>query len=143
VIIEASGACGRSTTWVDEYDDLFMEAVLYSNFCKRLDPKCDTGSAIVAGQWIQWAKSVGLVDAYITGTAMPNLDVPALVANMPVGVPDRSKVESFERIYRSLLRTDLMKQNQTLALLRNVLLPRLLSGDLRITDAEKMAEEVI
>ena len=35
-----------------------------------------------------------------------------------------------------------LKQNETLAKLRDTLLPKLISGELRIADAEKLAENI-
>jgi len=59
-----------------------------------------------------------------------------------LAVPDEAVAERFGVVARSLMRkiSANSEQNQTLASIRDALLPRLLSGQLRIRDAEKMVE---
>lgn len=143
VVVEASGECGRSVTWLDEYDSLFDRTVLYSNFCKRLDPRCSLSQAVVAGQWLRHAKKTGGTDPFVTGTAMPNLDVNALLSNLATPSFGEEESESYLELHRAFLRLDLLRQSETLGRLRDALLPRLFSGQIRVADAEKVLEEVM
>ena len=58
--------------------------------------------------------------------------------------PDSSIVEEFESIITSIEKKKLCltRENSFLKSIRDTLLPKLISGELRIPDAEKMIEEV-
>lgn len=61
----------------------------------------------------------------------------------PVIVPTRESISCFENVAKCLWERLFVarEESQSLGLLRDALLPRLISGELRVPDAEKMLEE--
>lgn len=68
---------------------------------------------------------------------------PDVVAGLPCVVPPRSILHAFHAVAEPLLAkvSENQQQAQTLSTLRDTLLPRLISGQLRLPDAEAMAPE--
>jgi type I restriction enzyme S subunit len=68
---------------------------------------------------------------------------PDVVAGLPCVVPPMSILHAFHAVAEPLLAkvSENQQQAQTLATLRDTLLPRLISGQLRLPDAEAMAAE--
>jgi type I restriction enzyme S subunit len=66
------------------------------------------------------------------------------MTEFPFCLPSRSPLEVFESLFSPSIQKIhfASEQNQTLAAIRDALLPRLISGELRVPDAEKMLEEV-
>ena len=64
---------------------------------------------------------------------------------IPVIVPSKAILDAFVEIASPLFRriVENLQESQTLAALRDLLLPKLLSGDIRIRDAEQVLEEVL
>jgi len=60
-------------------------------------------------------------------------------------IPDKETLSTFEKSTTPVLHrlTTNFESNRTLAKLRDVLLPKLISGELRIPQAEKVVEEAI
>lgn len=142
VLIEGSGSfCGRSLLWHSSYGGLIGDPVGYSNFCKRLDPLCTTSQAVVC--WLQMRKAYrdGELQAFRTGTAFPNFDVHGALANLFFVVPPDAVADAFSKFFWLSRRLDLMAQSRTLAALRDTLLPKLISGELRVKGAERIARQ--
>jgi type I restriction enzyme S subunit len=76
------------------------------------------------------------------GSVLLNLNK-TLFSNMKIIVPDRETVEGYQRNAAPLFEMILQNQRETatLATLRDTLLPKLISGELRVPDAEKFIEE--
>jgi len=77
------------------------------------------------------------------GATMPNLNT-SILGQLPLVTP----VGNVQRAYRSMIgpllerRDHNWSENETLAAVRDLLLPRLISGELRIPEAEKFVEDV-
>jgi len=84
----------------------------------------------------------GELQAFRTGTAFPNFDVHGLLASFFVVVPPEPVAAAFGPYLDASRRVDLMAQSRTLANLRDALLPKLVSGSIRVKDAEKLVEAV-
>ncbi len=141
ILIEGSGSfCGRSMIWRRAYADLLVESVGYSNFCKRLDPLCGAAQATICWMQMRQAYRDGLLQSFRTGTAFPNFDVHGALSNLIVVVPPMSVADVFGKMFGLSQRLDLMAQSRTLAALRDTLLPKLISGELRVPDAERWLE---
>jgi len=74
---------------------------------------------------------------------MPNLNT-GILGSVPVVMPSREVVTAFEDIVSWLesRRAHNAEQTQTLSTLRDTLLPRLISGQLRLPDLNVVLEEV-
>ncbi|TSE20603.1 restriction endonuclease subunit S [Tepidimonas aquatica] len=143
ILIEGSGSfCGRSMIWRRGYEALLGAPVGYSNFCKRLDPGCTPAQAAICWMQIRQAYRDGMLQSFRTGTAFPNFDVHGFLSNLIVVVPPVPLAEAFGKIFALSQRLDLMAQSRTLTALRDALLPRLISGELRVKDAETFLERV-
>jgi len=79
-----------------------------------------------------------------TGTTMQALNNHT-VSKLPIVVPSRAVVEAFEKLVRPicLSRWQRAFENTTLAELRDTLLPRLMSGELEVSDAERIVGRAI
>jgi type I restriction enzyme S subunit len=77
-------------------------------------------------------------ELFNAGSAVPTLNRNH-VHNLPVVVPPMKSVQDFDRAVMPLLRRQKVnhEESQTLAALRDSLLPKLLSGEIRVSEAAK------
>jgi len=81
---------------------------------------------------------------YVTGAVQPKLSQKNL-KSIPLVMPRSVILDAFQQTIEplfSLFRSN-ADESHTLAQLRDLLLPKLLSGEIRIKDAEKVAQEVV
>ena len=84
------------------------------------------------------------IEGLVTGTSKSHQRAQVdSILNLAVVVPPSPIVAAFDRSADSLLARTLecRRESHTLAALRNTLLPRLISGDLRVKDAERAIKE--
>lgn len=142
ILIEGSGSfCGRSLFWDNSYRQLLGKDVAYSNFCKRLDPIYATSQTAICWMQLRAAYQMGEIQAYRIGTAFPNFDVHGALVNLIVAVPPLPLANKYYEIFRLSRRVDLMAQSRTLAALRDALLPKLISGEIRVREADRVVEK--
>jgi type I restriction enzyme S subunit len=81
---------------------------------------------------------------HATGTTMPSLNQ-GIIERIPVLIPTKNVVEAFANWAVPLTAKARLAraESRTLAELRDLLLPKLLSGELRVRDAEKLAEAAL
>jgi type I restriction enzyme, S subunit len=89
-------------------------------------------------------KTIEYATAHSTGTTIPYAKWANSLSRMPIICPSKDIRSTFTTILRDNLRKIPSKyfENQTLVELRDSLLPKLLSGQLRIPDAEQLLAEV-
>lgn len=77
-------------------------------------------------------------------SAVPGLNREAVLA-LPVPIPSATQVQAFTRLTRSLFRKIYAHQaeNSVLSSMRDALLPRLMSGELRVRGGERVPEAMI
>ncbi len=83
------------------------------------------------------------IEGLVTGTSKSHQRAQVeSILNLPVVVPPSSIVAAFDRTSESLLARTLeyRRESHTLAALRDTLLPKLTSGELRVKDAERFIE---
>jgi type I restriction enzyme S subunit len=87
---------------------------------------------------------LALVEGYKTGTTVSHLNKSDLAA-IRVARPSASAVEAFSAMAEPLRQAivGLAAESRTLVSLRDALLPKLLSGELRVRDAETLVEEAV
>jgi type I restriction enzyme, S subunit len=143
ILVEGSGSfCGRSLLWEEKYLQLFERPVVYSNFCKRLTPTCSKVYAPVAWMALRGCYDSNEVANFRTGTAFPNLDTSGLLKGVSIVLPSEGVAKAFQDSHYLRNRVDLMAQSILLENIKDALHPKLISGEIRISDAEKMLEEV-
>lgn len=141
--LEGSGSfCGRSLLIGRYLDRWFDYPVRYSNFVKRLVPKTSQVPSAIVWLSLREAYASGLVHAWRTGTAFPNLDIRAVLRHVVV-IPPPSVVRHIESLASASLDPSFAIESSALATLRDTLLPKLLSGVLRVRDAEPLVEEAV
>lgn len=143
VLVASSGAgpCGRPLWAGTAFETLYGMPVIFSNFVKRLD--CGTAStAIYVDRLLADMRKSKEIWNYINGTSIPNLDDKLLLTTKKVVLPSDEILLVFEEIVRVIYLKLYSKKAHTLATLRDTLLPRLISGQLRLPEAEILAQEV-
>ncbi|MBI4678963.1 MAG: restriction endonuclease subunit S [Elusimicrobia bacterium] len=116
-----------------------------------LDGVCSTDILVVVPRADDWfgfvlcqASSESFVEyanAGSTGTKMPRTSWDEM-ARYPLGIPPKPVAEAFTKQVRPAFDGIIARihESHTLAALRDTLLPKLLSGEIRVADAGKMAE---
>jgi len=141
LLVEGSGKCGRSIACGEYLSSLLGGDYVYSNFCKRLRMNTSDQSLFVEHLLNQMVAS-GEMGDYVTGTAMPNLDIHGLMRSKTFALPPEGLLSAFAEMKRGQYNCLLSGENPCLEQIRDALLPKLISGELRIPDAERMLEEV-
>jgi len=144
VLLAGSGAgpTGRPLWACPKLERLFQLPVIYSNFCKRLRAR-SAPHAVYLDRWLYSMRESGEIWEYVSGTSVPNLDVKALLNRKVIVVPPEAMIEAyygfmgpvFERLYSD--------ESRTLAALRDTLLPKLISGELRVKDPTRFLGGVV
>lgn len=94
---------------------------------------------------LHWCReNMGLIEARASGTTFPEISKSSF-RPMPILVPSPSAIDLFNStvgpLYESI--TQSLYEIETLVALRDQLLPRLLSGELRVRDAERVVEAAV
>jgi type I restriction enzyme S subunit len=88
VLIETSGSkCGRSIVLTQEILNKFDLPVIYSNFCRTLSIDINRVTREFVEIWFSHHYANGLIPSYRATSAMPNLDVKALLRLEIMKVP--------------------------------------------------------
>jgi type I restriction enzyme, S subunit len=112
----------------------------YSNFCKRI--RCGSAAqAVYLDAWLHEMRESGEIWEYVNGTSVPNLDAASLLARKMIPIPPISVLEEYLNFVRPIRQKLYAGQNRVLAILRDVLLPKLISGAVRIRDANRVIAE--
>lgn len=82
----------------------------------------------------------GTVAMFRTGTAFPNLDVRGILDQVLIVMPTQPISERFAEFFLASRGSELWTQSRMLAAIRDALLPKLLSGAMRVRAAEKVVE---
>jgi type I restriction enzyme S subunit len=131
VLIETSGSkCGRSIVLTEEILNRFDLPVIYSNFCRTLTIDITKVTREFVEIWFSHSYSNGLIPSYRATSAMPNLDVKALLRVELMKVPPLSEQK---RIVDLLLSVDsyidaLQQQLESAKRSRNAVLHQLLTA---------------
>jgi type I restriction enzyme S subunit len=143
VLIASSGAgpCGRALWAGAGFESMYELPVIFSNFVKRLD--CgSTSMAIYIDRILAEMRESKEIWNYINGTSIPNLDDKLLLATKKIVIPPNAILDAFADFASTIYARLYSQQAQALTNLRDTLLPRLISGQLRIADAEAELEKV-
>ena len=84
------------------------------------------------------------MDIFSDGTTLKNINQ-GILNNIELPAAQESIIEEFNQQATSIYSKILLNQNQihTLSRLRDTLLPKLISGELRIKEAERFLERVV
>ncbi|MEK6301137.1 MAG: restriction endonuclease subunit S [Acidobacteriota bacterium] len=113
---------------------------VYSNFCKRI--RCGTAAeAVYLDAWLHGMRESGEIWEHVNGTSVPNLDANSLLAGKEIPLPPVPVLDRYYGFVRPIRQELYAGQNGTLAALRDTLLPKLISGELRVKDASRFPAE--
>ena len=119
-----------------------------------LDGVCSTDILVIVPKYSEWFgfvlshvtsdEFVQYTDGTSTGTKMPRTNWSDMKAYKII-LPHKNIIEHFNKIVQGMVEAirDNILQSHTLISIRDALLPKLLSGEIRIKDAEKYAETVL
>lgn len=141
VLIAASGLgpLGRPLWIHPGIHHLYPHPLTYSNFCKRLIAHSPMHALYVERVLLSMRES-GQIWDYSTGTSIPNLDLDGLLSHAIV-IPAANVLSQFYHMVSACYSRLYSPESLTLASIRDTLLPELLSGEIRVRDAEKFVEE--
>ena len=136
LVIEISGgsptqSTGRICMITQSLLDRLGKDVVCTNFCRAITPK--NGYAIYIYLYWQMLYNKNTMFSYENGTTgIKNLNIADLISKEPIEIPAQEDVEKlnivlqpiFDQIYANGL------QNETLATLRDTLLPKLMNGEI-------------
>ncbi len=145
ILIEAMGSnCGRSLFWFSDYEKLFSPGICYGNFCKRFNPIISIEHSLLVWYKLKFFYDLGEFANLRKGTAFPNLDISSVLKNLKISTPKNSEIINlfYEMVkdHHSIKIKNII-ENNTLFQLRNTLLPKLLSGEISVKEAEKEIEK--
>ena len=101
VVLESSGACGRSYVIRERDIEQSPIPLSFSNFSRRLVPDPKVNPAYL-GYRLKQAFESGEIASYVTGTAMPNLDVHSALGGITVSLPSLSEQREIASILGAL-----------------------------------------
>jgi type I restriction enzyme S subunit len=136
ILIGGSGAgpCGRPLYVMKLTHELVCFPIIYSNFVKRI--RCKSSHLAIFLDELIWRMfESNEISSYINGTSVPNLNDKSLL-NHSIIIPDSTILEKFASLSEIRFACLYSRQSRTLATLRDSLLPRLVSGQLRVESPE-------
>ena len=142
IVVEISGgsptqSTGRCTAITQSLLDRYDSGMVCTNFCKAMKPK-DGYSLFIYYYW-QYLYDKGVFFSYENGTTgIKNLDFSGFIETEPILIPPIDRIVVFDDYCKSIFSHIFIngKQNEHLAMLRDTLLPKLMSGELDVSDID-------
>ena len=147
LVLEVSGGSkdqptGRALYLTEALLGQFDCPVEPASFCRLLRP-IDRNIGLLLAQHLTYIYGIGKTWEYQNqSTGIANFQTTHFLESELVAVPPREVLAVFADVVRSIVDRGHLSQIQNLASLRDTLLPRLISGQLRLPEAEVMVEEV-
>lgn len=142
IVVEISGgsptqSTGRCTAITQSLLDRYDSGMVCTNFCKAIKPK--EGYSLFIYYYWQYLYGKGIFFSYENGTTgIKNLDFAGFIETETILIPPVDKVIAFDDYCKSIFNQIFAngKQNEHLAVLRDTLLPKLMSGELYVSDID-------
>ena len=149
IVFEISGgsptqSTGRPVLVEKQIIEKFKSPLTCSNFCRLIRP-CSLDHSRYIYHHLRRSYDCGEMFMYETGTTgIKNFGYKHYASSRFFPLPGERLLAAFSSVIGDLRQKCHLSgsENSTLASLRDALLPRLISGELRVPDAEKMLEEV-
>jgi type I restriction enzyme, S subunit len=141
ILVAASGIgpIGRSLWMNNSVIQIFSLPVTYSNFCKRLTAS-KPSHALYIDRLLFDIRESNEIWEYANGTSIPNLDINGLLSGRRIVVPSDNVLDRLLQFMTPIYEKLYSQESRSLAAIRDMLLPKLLSGEIRVKDAEKFVE---
>jgi len=146
IVIEVSGGSptqptGRSILISDSILTRFCGPVVCASFCRRFRPK-SAAFGLLAAQHLTYLYSIGGTWEYQNqSTGIANFQTGHFLEREMVAWPGDELCEIFAAQVEPIVRLSKGNESMTLAATRDLLLPKLISGEIRVKDAEKQLAE--
>ena len=142
IVVEISGgsptqSTGRCTAITQSLLDRYDSGMVCTNFCKAIKPK--EGYSLFIYYYWQYLYSKGIFFSYENGTTgIKNLDFSGFIETETILIPPVDKVIAFDDYCKTIFNQIFAngKQNEHLAVLRDTLLPKLMSGEIDVSDIQ-------
>lgn len=142
IVVEISGgsptqSTGRCTAITQSLLDRYDSGMVCTNFCKAMKPK--EGYSLFIYYYWQYLYGKGVFFSYENGTTgIKNLDFSGFIETETILIPPVDKVIAFDDYCKSIFNQIFAngKQNEHLAVLRDTLLPKLMSGELDVSNID-------
>jgi len=148
ILLEVSGGSptqptGRSLYIASSIFDRFNTALIPASFCRRLRPLSLEIASLLNIHLDILYKEGGTWKYQNQSTGISNFQTTYFLESEMVVLPSRNILKNFHNIVHPILNKMFSNENMVLAELRDRLLPKLMSGQIRVKDAEKLVEEVL
>ena len=142
IVVEISGgsptqSTGRCTAITQSLLDRYDSGMVCTNFCKAMKPK--EGYSLFIYYYWQYLYGKGVFFSYENGTTgIKNLDFSGFIETETILIPPVDKIIAFDDYCKSIFNQIFAngKQNEHLAVLRDTLSPKLMSGELDVSDID-------
>ena len=142
IVVEISGgsptqSTGRCTAITQSLLDRYDSGMVCTNFCKAIKPK--SGYSLFVYYYWQYLYEKGIFFSYENGTTgIKNLDFSGLIETESILIPPFDKIIAFDDYCKSIFNQIFAngKESEHLVVLRDTLLPKLMSGEIDVSDIE-------
>ena len=140
IVVEISGgsptqSTGRAAVISDALLARYDKGMVCTNFCKALKPKA--GYSMFVYHYWQYLYDANVFFGYENGTTgIKNLDIGGIIDREEIVIPPQSMLEKFYEVCQSIYRIIYSNglENEQLSTVRESLLPRLMSGDIDVSE---------
>lgn len=144
IIIEVSGGSptqptGRSVRITESILARFDHPVVCASFCRRFRPKNLTLSVLAACHLDALYQGGGTWKYQNQSTGISNFQTTHFLAAEKIALPPEDVAEDFYKLISPFFERMTANESLALAQLRDTLLPKLISGELRVKDAQRFA----
>lgn len=142
VVVEISGgsptqSTGRIASISQSLLDRYNKGMVCTNFCKAMKPK--SGYSMFVYYYWQYLYDKNVFFLYENGTTgIKNLDISGFIETETIILPPVELVEKFDALCHSTFDIIFANglQNEKLANMRDVLMPKLMSGELNVSNLD-------
>ena len=142
IVVEISGgsptqSTGRCTAITQSLLDRYDSGMVCTNFCKAIKPL--SGYSMFVYYYWQYLYDKGVFFSYENGTTgIKNLDFSGFLETEPITLPPFGRIADFDAYCQTIFDQIFAngKQSEQLSLLRDTLLPKLMSGELDVSAIE-------
>lgn len=142
VVVEISGgsptqSTGRIASISQSLLDRYDKGMVCTNFCKAMKPK--SGYSMFVYYYWQYLYDKKVFFLYENGTTgIKNLDISGFIETEPIILPPAELVEKFDAFCHSIFNVIFANglQNEQLANMRDALLPKLMSGEVDVSELD-------
>ena len=142
IVVEISGgsptqSTGRAAAISSALLNRYDKGMVCTNFCKAIKPK--PGYSMYVYYYWQYLYDMGVFFSYENGTTgIKNLDINGFIETEPIHIAPKDLVEKFDNLCQSIFSKVYANglESERLAELRDILLPKLMSGEINVSNLE-------